>query len=101
MLTVRVDLYKIKHNISYIKSVTNTEFCAVVKANAYGHGLCEFSKAVEEDVDCFAVATEYEALKLVKSGITKKYWFLITVILMKQCQKTLFLPYFPLRGLKL
>lgn len=72
MLTVRVDLSKIKHNISYIKSVTNTEFCAVVKANAYGHGLCEFSKAVEEDVDCFAVATEYEALKLVKSGITKK-----------------------------
>ena len=72
MLTVRVDLSKIKYNISYIKSATNTEFCAVVKANAYGHGLCEFSKAVEEDVDCFAVATEYEALKLVKSGITKK-----------------------------
>lgn len=72
MLTVRVDLSAIIHNIRFIRSVTDTDFCAVVKSNAYGHGLCEVAKAVFDYVDCFAVATREEALNLVKSGIEKK-----------------------------
>ena len=40
-----------------------TRFCAVVKANAYGHGISEIVNILkQDDVDMFAVATFYEAL---------------------------------------
>jgi alanine racemase len=40
-----------------------TRFCAVVKANAYGHGISEIVNILKQDgVDMFAVATFYEAL---------------------------------------
>jgi alanine racemase len=39
------------------------KFCAVVKANAYGHGLAEIVNILKDaDVDFFAVASPYEAL---------------------------------------
>lgn len=44
---------------------------AVVKANAYGHGLEEVSKIFEKGVDFFAVDNLTEALKLRNLGITK------------------------------
>ena len=42
-----------------------TKFCAVVKANAYGHGISEIvNLLVADGVDAFAVATFYEALHI-------------------------------------
>ncbi len=42
-----------------------TKFCAVVKANAYGHGIGEIVNILLQDgVDFFAVATLYEALHI-------------------------------------
>ena len=42
-----------------------TRFCAVIKANAYGHGISEIVNILNKDgVDMFAVATFYEALHI-------------------------------------
>ncbi|MHC5182218.1 MAG: alanine racemase [Planctomycetota bacterium] len=42
-----------------------TKFCAVVKANAYGHGISEIVNILlQGGVDMFAVATFYEALHI-------------------------------------
>ncbi len=41
-----------------------TRFCAVVKANAYGHGIGEIVSILKNYVDAFAVATFYEALHI-------------------------------------
>ena len=39
-----------------------TKFCAVIKANAYGHGMAEIVSILKDsDVDFFAVASVYEA----------------------------------------
>ena len=52
------------HNIRTLKSCCkpNIKFCAVVKANAYGHGILEVVDILRNtDVDFFAVASVYEA----------------------------------------
>ncbi len=69
MLKVVVNLCAIKKNLSYIKSVCRSKICAVVKANAYGHGLVKVAKQVKNEVDFFAVATVKEAITLYKNGI--------------------------------
>lgn len=53
-----------------------TRFCAVVKANAYGHGISEIVNILKQaPVDAFAVATFYEALHIVT--LTKQHPILI------------------------
>lgn len=53
-----------------------TRFCAVVKANAYGHGISEIVNILKKDgVDMFAVATFYEALHV--STISKQPLFIL------------------------
>ncbi len=62
------------HNLNIIKKLNpNKKIIAVVKANAYGHGICGFSKILEKynKVHYFSVATLDEAILLRKSGITK------------------------------
>lgn len=54
-------------NVRKLKSLSppTTKFCAVVKANAYGHGIGEIVNILLQDgVDAFAVATLYEALHI-------------------------------------
>lgn len=68
-----VNMTHIKENISYIYKKANKPIMAVVKANAYGHGLVAIAKAIES-IDCiemFGVATLEEALELRKFGIKK------------------------------
>ena len=52
------------NNIKWVKELTakQTLICAMVKANAYGHGLEQVVQAVKEDVDFFGVANLDEAL---------------------------------------
>ena len=71
---LRIDLDKICNNIKeVIKKVgDDTKVMAVVKADAYGHGAIEVSKALSEiGTYGFAVATVGEALALRRAGITK------------------------------
>ena len=43
--------------------------CAVVKADAYGHGAVRVAKLLEKEADCFAVAMAEEAFELRQAGI--------------------------------
>ena len=54
-------------NVRNLKSLCRgeTKFCAVVKANAYGHGIAEIVNILKKaDVDFFAVASIYEAIHI-------------------------------------
>ncbi len=66
-----ISLDAIVHNINEIRSrvPSSTKVLAVVKANAYGHGAVPVAKALENQVDYFAVATLEEALQLRENGI--------------------------------
>lgn len=66
-----IDLAAIRHNFREIRRRINpaSKLCAVVKANAYGHGAIEVSKvAVECGADFLAVATVDEGLELRRAG---------------------------------
>ncbi|MBR3746535.1 MAG: alanine racemase [Selenomonadaceae bacterium] len=66
-----INLDAIRHNFNEIRRHINpaSKFCAVVKANAYGHGAIQVSKiAVECGADFLAVATVEEGLELRQAG---------------------------------
>ena len=68
-----VDLGAIAHNFREIKRCIrgDAKLCAVVKANAYGHGAVPVAqKALEAGARYLAVATVPEALELRRAGIT-------------------------------
>lgn len=71
---VNIDLNAIKTNINHVKSCIgkNTMLMVIVKADAYGHGSVEVSKALEDGfADAYGVAIIEEAIELRKAGITK------------------------------
>lgn len=66
-----IDLAAVRHNLTEIRRHISpaAKLCAVVKANAYGHGAVEVSKvAVECVADFLAVATVAEGLELRRAG---------------------------------
>lgn len=68
-----IDLGAIRHNFTEIRRHINpnAKLCAVVKANAYGHGVLEVSKvAVECGAEFLAVATVDEGLELRRAGFS-------------------------------
>ncbi len=67
-----IDLSAIDHNIRQLRSVLGpaVKMMAVVKANAYGHGLLQVSRrALEAGADCLGVARFHEAKHLRSAGI--------------------------------
>ena len=68
---VFVDRDAIKSNFDIAKSFSpNSKFVSVIKANAYGHGAIEVSKALEEEgVRYLAVFTIDEGIELRDAGI--------------------------------
>lgn len=67
-----IDLNNLQNNIEQIKSVIPKEckIMAVVKANAYGHGMIEVSTKLNEiGIEDFAVATLSEAIILRENSI--------------------------------
>ena len=71
---IEIKKSSIEHNFGAIKSLLKpkTEFWAVVKSNAYGHGLVAFSKIAENlAVDGFCVDSVIEANKLREEYIRK------------------------------
>lgn len=68
-----IDLNAVEGNLRAIRSHIQevTRLCAVVKANAYGHGAVAVArKAVEVGADYLAVATVEEGLELRRAGFT-------------------------------
>lgn len=68
-----IDLSAIRTNALSVKKLLppKTKFCAVVKADAYGHGAAKVSNALYGLADCFAVALTEEAVALRYSAIDK------------------------------
>lgn len=67
---IEIDLKILYNNYKYIKEKTSKEIIPVVKANAYGHGIVEISRFLEEiGIKTIAVAFFEEALKLRSNGI--------------------------------
>lgn len=68
-----INLDALENNIRNIKSCihSNAKWCAVVKADAYGHGAVAVArKAVEQGADYLAVAVLSEAVALREAGFT-------------------------------
>jgi len=70
--SAEINLSAITQNFKSIKSRTTADVLAVVKADAYGHGLIPVSKALEEaGANWFGTALLEEAINLRKAGILK------------------------------
>ncbi|WP_320173162.1 alanine racemase [Maridesulfovibrio sp.] len=71
-LEVEVDLNAIRHNYRKLRAKGSRVY-GVVKADAYGHGLIEVARVLEEEgADTFAVGTVSEGMQLRKSGCSKR-----------------------------
>lgn len=72
-VTAIINRQALVDNLKSIRSkVPDSKLIAVVKANAYGHGLVQVARTLEPYVEAFAVARVPEAMELKLSGITKK-----------------------------
>lgn len=66
-----IDISALQHNLQQVKKIApNSSIMAMVKANAYGHGLLCVAEHLST-VDAFGVATIEEAISLRISGIEK------------------------------
>ncbi|CAN5540666.1 alanine racemase [soil metagenome] len=65
-----IDLSAIRHNLCVARSKIGPKpgIVAVVKANAYGHGMIEVATALADQVELFGVANVEEARELVHLG---------------------------------
>ena len=64
-----IDLGAIRRNAEAIKAYTGKRLIAVVKADAYGHGVVPVTEALHSVADIFAVATIEEGVALRQAGI--------------------------------
>ena len=66
-----IDRSALRHNLGVVREKTSgAEILAVVKANAYGHGLVGVAQAVAREVQLFGVANLEEALSLRQAGLS-------------------------------
>jgi alanine racemase len=71
LAAAEINLCALTHNVEHIKTLApNAQIMAVLKANAYGHGLVTIAQHLK-NVDAFAVARIDEALALRAGGLTK------------------------------
>ena len=68
-----IHLEAIAHNVAQVRlAAPNSKIMAVIKANAYGHGLQRVAHALEPFVEGFAVARVQEGVRLRKAGIKQR-----------------------------
>ncbi|MGI9227358.1 MAG: alanine racemase [Gammaproteobacteria bacterium] len=66
-----INLSHLKHNLSIVKKIAHhSKVMAVVKADAYGHGVLSVCKSLSQ-TDAFSVACINEAVELRENGVTK------------------------------
>ncbi len=81
----KVDLCALGENIETLKRLANTPVMAVVKADAYGHGMIEVAgEAIKHGVHYFAVATPDEAVEFKASYPDEQ------VLILSSAQETAF-----------
>jgi alanine racemase len=69
LVSATIDTAALRHNLAVVrKHAPNSRVMAVVKANAYGHGLVTVARALQS-ADAFAVARVDEGLALRAAGI--------------------------------
>ena len=66
---VKIDMDAILANFRAVQQRTDAMVMAVVKADAYGHGAVPVARLLEQECDCFGVASLAEALELRAAGI--------------------------------
>jgi alanine racemase len=72
MVSASIDAGALNHNLDRVRHwAPGSRVMAVIKANAYGHGLVRVARALEA-ADSFAVARVDEGLTLRGAGITKR-----------------------------
>lgn len=70
--TVELDLAALRHNVKRVRDIAaQSKILAMVKANAYGHGLISIAKALT-DVEGFGVSCSEEALYLRQAGLKQR-----------------------------
>ncbi|MCQ8878946.1 alanine racemase [Pseudoalteromonas shioyasakiensis] len=71
LAVAQINLTNLAHNLAQVKRFApNSKVMAVLKANAYGHGLVKIAQHLN-NADAFAVARIDEALALRAGGLTK------------------------------
>lgn len=64
-----IHLGALRHNLARLKAMAApARVMAVVKADAYGHGLERVARALDTDAECFAVAALGDGLRLRAAG---------------------------------
>uniref|UniRef100_A0A8D8YZF2 alanine racemase n=1 Tax=Cacopsylla melanoneura TaxID=428564 RepID=A0A8D8YZF2_9HEMI len=70
--TALIDRCALRHNLRQVRChAPHSCIMAIVKANAYGHGLLQTAHTLQNDADCYGVARIKEALMLRCGGISK------------------------------
>jgi alanine racemase len=68
---VRIHLENLRHNYGVYRRLSDNVI-PVIKSDAYGHGLVEVSRALEDEAETFAVGFVNEAVKLRESGCNRR-----------------------------
>jgi len=72
-----IDIRALKNNVATIRRIVGkSKISAVVKADAYGHGLENICHAIDDVVDGFSVARVCEGVALRRLGTTLPIWVL-------------------------
>jgi len=73
LVWIELDKTAPAHNLRELKkgAATGTKFCAVIKSNAYGHGVAEMAKLLDSEADWFGVNSLQEGLELRELGVAK------------------------------
>jgi alanine racemase len=79
-VTATIDLAALRMNLSVVRSLCpQSRILAMIKADAYGHGLLSVARALES-ADGFGVARLAEALQLREAGFTQRVLLLGTLL---------------------
>ncbi len=68
--TIFLNKSNLIYNVNTLLEVAQTPICVMVKANAYGHGIKEVVQIIDNEIDCYGVSNQTEALEL--RNITNK-----------------------------
>ncbi|MFT4550619.1 MAG: alanine racemase, partial [Verrucomicrobiales bacterium] len=76
-----IDLGALVHNAGVAREAGGgSDVMAVIKADAYGHGMVGVGAALESSVDCFGVASVEEGMRLRSAGCKKPVMLLGAVV---------------------
>lgn len=85
--SAQIDLSSLRHNFDVARRLCpHSRIMAMVKADAYGHGLCKVASALKE-ADGIAVARLQEAILLRQAGIAQRILLLSTLLSVEDLQR--------------